>query len=143
MLCCGGDCITECWEIQVDCVERANWSAVMVHSWRQLIPDRPSSVPLCTPKFDLEDTSLAAAVLLLQICQLQTCNTSFNICCFFALCVYYGIKWLYILSINIIFVNGTSGCINPSLIFKLWWEWPTGGWNTSSTLQVTLWKFQL
>ena len=47
---------------------------------------------------------------------------------FFSFCVYYGIKWLYILSINIIFMNGTSGCINPSLIFKLYWEWPTGSW---------------
>ena len=36
----------------------------------------------------------------------KTCNTSFNICCFFffAFCVHYGIKWLYIISINIIFI---------------------------------------
>ena len=54
----------------------------------------------------------------------NTSNTSLNICCLFAFCVYSGIKWLYVCSSNITLMNGTSGCINPSLIFKLWCEWP-------------------
>ena len=75
-----GDCITECWELRVDCVECGNWSTFMVHISRLLIPDWPSTVRLWREKCVLEEWCLAAAVLLLQISPLQHQEILFSIC---------------------------------------------------------------
>ena len=134
MLCWGRNFITECWKIQVDCVEHGNWITVMVLSSRLLILGGPSSVPLWTQKYVLEERCLAVAVLLLQSFSLYV------IVCF--LCVFW-IKngFTYVL----LTFHWSMVCLYVLilLICKLWWEWPTGSWNALSTLQVTLWKWQL
>ena len=71
-------------------------------------------------------------------------DTSFNICYFFAFCVYSGLRigcTYILLTLHLLMV-----CLYVLFIVwfcKLFWKWPTVGWNTSSILRVWLWKWQL
>lgn len=64
----------------------------MVHSSRLLILGGPSSVPLWTQKYALEEICLAVAVLLLQISQLQHKRQFCQYMLLFAFCVCSGLR---------------------------------------------------